>query len=496
MPPAAGREPGARNTPGTRADRRRGLSALRVACRGVAFVLCLSVGLILPPTTHAQTTEPSKAAQAAAKPQRQAPRKSQSAPPKSQTQRIRELEQKVFQAVRYIEGLHRELQKLKRSAGLPTTPPVGTQAPPAPSPGAQQAPPAPGTQQAFQGREPDTPSAAARERRRQGAERLEEAERVSQEQERPELQAGFLRQANAVLIPKGHFEIDPALTFTHTNRNQLLVRGLDLIENIFIGTIEVGRLRRSVLTHSYSLRYGLTDRIQLTLNLPYQRSFRQAVLAPEVQRQLGEETESRTSDGGLGDIGGGVSVHLLREGEWLPDLIVSATLKSDTGTSPFEVEQGSLATGTGFWGLRGGFTLVKISDPAVLYLSAGYFYHHPSDEVPGFREVDPPDNVDVGFGISYALNPFLSLTTRFTAGFTEKTVVDDFEVDGSDETTASLGLGVTYALSGRTSLDISTEFGLTDDSPDFVVRVSTPIHLALPDWGEWKNWRLSRIFRF
>jgi hypothetical protein len=424
-----------------------------------------------------------------------APRGAPAAAP-SDTQRIQSLEQKIFQAARYIEGLHRELQVLKRASGIATAPPVApAQAPQAP--GAAPSPTAPpGTQQAFQGRTPDAPSRAEAERRK-ATERLEEEERVSQEQERPDLQAGFLRQANAVLISKGRFEIEPAFTFRHTSRNQLLVRGVDLIENIFIGNIEVSKLKRSVLTHSYGIRYGLTNRIQLNLTAPYQRSYRQVSLAPEVQRQLGEDVENRTSDGGFGDIEGGLSIHLLRESDWLPDLIVTTSLKSNTGTSPFEVDSGSLATGTGFWGLRGGFTLVKVSDPAVLYLSAGYFYHHPSDDVKGFKEVDPPDNIDWGMGLSYALNPFVSITTRVSGGFTEKTAINGFEVRGTDQVTASLGLGVTYALSRRTALDFSADFGLTDDSPDFAIRVSTPISFIVPSfWEDWREWRLSRLFRF
>jgi hypothetical protein len=403
------------------------------------------------------------------------------------------LEQKIYQAARYIEGLHRELQILKRATAPPTRP---GQAPAGPAPAPSGTAPPPGTQQAFRGRTPEASSRAEAERKK-ASERLEEEEEVSREQERPDLQAGFLKQANAVLISKGRLEIDPAFTFRHTNRSQLQVRGLDLIENIFIGNIEVGRLKRSVLTHSYSFRYGLTDRIQLNLTLPYKRSFRQAILAPEVQRELGEETENETSDGGFGDIEGGVSIHLLQEGEWLPDMILTTSLKSDTGTSPFEVDAGSLATGTGFWGLQTGFTIVKISDPAVLFVNGGYFYHHRSDDVKGFEEVNPPDSINWGCGLSYALNPFLSFTTRLNGGFTEKTEVNGLEIDGSDLVTASLGLGVTYGLSSRTSLDISVELGLSDDSPDFSIRVSTPFSLVVPSfWEDWRDWRLSRLFRF
>jgi hypothetical protein len=111
--------------------------------------------------------------------------------------------------------------------------------------------------------------------------------------------------------------------------------------------------------------------------------------------------------------------------------------------------------------------------------------------------VDPPDSINWGCGLSYALNPFLSLTTRLNGGFTEKTEVNGLEIDGSDQVTASLGLGLTYGLSSRTSLDISADLGLTDDSPDFQIRVSTPFSLVVPRlWEDWRDWRLSRLLRF
>jgi hypothetical protein len=325
-------------------------------------------------------------------------------------------------------------------------------------------------------------------------EAAEEDEGPSREQEKPEVQAGFLREARAVLIGQGQFEMLPAVSFRHTNRNELLLRGIDIIENIFIGNIEVGRIKRSVVNASTSFRYGLTDRVQLSLRIPYQRAARQQLLEPEVQRQLGEPTEFKTTSGGLGDIEGGMSVHALRESRWIPDLILTASLKSDSGRSPFETDDGELSTGTGFWGLRGGATFVKVSDPAVLFLNGGYFYHHEKDRINGFRKVDPPDSYDFGVGFSYALNPFLSLTTRFSSTFTEKTEINGLEIDGSDQVQASLSFGVTYALGARTSVDIGADIGLTDDSPDFAVRVSTPMVFRVPSFAE--RWKPSWFSRF
>ena len=113
------------------------------------------------------------------------------------------------------------------------------------------------------------------------------------------------------------------------------------------------------------------------------------------------------------------------------------------------------------------------------------------------EEVNPPDSIDWGGGISYAMNPYLSLTTSFSSRFVMKTEFDGTEVDGSDQTIASLNFGVTYAMGRRSSMDLQIGVGLTDDTPDFTVRLSTPMVFNVPQfWENWGNWRLSRLFRF
>jgi hypothetical protein len=417
------------------------------------------------------------------------------------------LEQKLYTAFRYMEEIRKELDSLKQTSRMASStvkPSTGAQrswgpqrefrnrsAAPRRFRYIQTAAPARGTRglQDSSGGPPPEKGAPSRL-----SEEAEDEETVSQEQEKPDLQAAFLREARAVLIRRGALEMTPSLRYMNTNRNELLLRGVDLIDTIFIGTIEVGRIKRRVLTAAYDMRYGLSDRIQLSLRIPYQRAERTRLLEPEVQRELGEPTELDTSSGGLGDIEAGVSVHALREGRWLPDLILSANLKSDTGRSPFEVDSGELSTGTGFWGLRFGGTFVKVSDPAVLFLNGGYFYHHKKDDVGPYSEVVPPDSWDVGLGFSYALNPFLSLTTRFSTTFTEKTEINGLEIDGSDQVSAILSFGASYALSGRTGLDIGADIGITDDSPDFSVRVSTPFMFTMPHFLE--SWKPDWLTRF
>ena len=400
----------------------------------------------------------------------------------SNEDRVLLLEQKLYTALSYIDEIRGELDDLKGGDSDSIGEARNGLWTPSATPRFRYAAATTGS-----GSEPELGGAEPAGGDQPPAESLLDSEEPSREQESPaDLQAGFLRQARAVLISRGRLEIDPSLSFSHATRDRLLVRGIDIIEAVFIGDLNVSKVRRNNFNASWSLRYGLTDRIQLDVRVPYLRSYRQVLLRPEVQRELGEAAEETTSGGGLGDIEGTLSIHMIQEGEWLPDVILVGSVKSKTGASPFEIDPDrEVATGTGFWGFRLGATMVKVSDPAVLFMSGGYFFHMKEKDVGPFDEVDPPDAIDGGVGFSYALNPFLSITTRFSARYSQKTKLNGFSIDGSDLMTASLGFGISYGLSGRTSLDIGADIGLTDDSPDFVIRVSTPMSFSLPRL--WEN---------
>lgn len=410
---------------------------------------------------------------------------------------LRRLERKLDAAVATVEALRDELEALKaRRQEAPRSVAGGGMAPVA-MPGA----PLPKLDASPIVADPsDATPALYRPDRGQtvlltanGTDGLLEQEEVSTEQEDPILQPGALRQARAVLIGAGRLEIEPSFTFRHRHRNRLALRGLDLIENIFIGNVEVQRVRRSTLTTAVSARLGITDRLQLNLAVPYSYVFNQTLLLPEVQRELGEEVETTADSGDIGDLDIGFSYHLLQEGqrfEWLPvDVIASVSLKTDTGQSPFEADPDEFSTGTGFFGVRSGLTMVKVLDPAALFATVSYFYHIPSSRnVGAFDRVNPPDDVAWSAGFSWAMNPSLSLSTRVENRFIQKTEIDGLTIDGSDQITASLVTGLTLRTSRRTSVDLSASVGLTDDSPDFAFRMSIPLSFRTP-------WNLERMMR-
>lgn len=426
--------------------------------------------LLVSPPAWASTPAENPSAEPAAEPPAvsAAPAASDGLPvfPVDESERIRDLEEKLDATLDYVDYLRTELETLKAERRI------------APADTAIYRPdPRERTVLLTQGGAGGRSGAASDED-------ILAQEETSPTQEEPVLQPGVLRRARAVLIGGGRFEIEPTIGFDHRTRNNLRVRGLDLIENIFIGTIEVLEVRRTTMQASLAARLGVTDRFQFNVNVPYNWTFNTEVLNPEVQRQIGEQVETTADSRDLGDIEFGVSAHLLREGDfkYLPfDIIGTASAKSDTGNSPFATSPDEFSNGTGFWGVRGGLTLVKVMDPGVLFGNVGYFYHIPSDSNVGdFDEVDPPDDIFWSAGFSWSMNPSLSLFTRFSNRFIEKTKINGFEIDGSDGVSAIFTTGATVRTSRISSMDFSVGFGLTDDSPDFLVRVSMPFTLTLP----------------
>jgi len=185
----------------------------------------------------------------------------------SRDARIRTLEKQLGTAQRAILYLQAELEALKRGEPSPLPQTVQPTTPRAPT-GNQAAAPAPSPPPP---REPDTLAAA-------------EEEAPAPDQELPEVTPGFLREARAVLIADGLLEVDPRLSYTHSSANLLNVAGLDIVEAVFIGTLEIGKVKRDRIRPAVSFRYGYSDRLQLSAEIPYVHTWSRRYLPPEVQR--------------------------------------------------------------------------------------------------------------------------------------------------------------------------------------------------------------------
>jgi hypothetical protein len=296
------------------------------------------------------------------------------------------------------------------------------------------------------------------------------------------------------------FTLDPGLTYSHFTSARLNLSGFLALDAIFLGLISIDEVEADVVTADVTARYGLTDRLQLDVNVPYiyRRSTFQSGGAGNDASAL---TDRTVSTNGLGDISAGVGYRLLRETAGRPDVVINARVKGPTGKDPFGIEltevEGSegnlqvptrLSTGTGVWAASAGISVLKTLDPLVVFGSLNYFHNFQRDR-PDISEAegDQPGRVDLGsalqygLGVAFALNDTSSLSLSFVQRFvrSSRLRLDDDEdgwqrIVGSSANVGLLNIGATFSLSERLALLANLTTGITNDAPDMTFSVRLP----------------------
>lgn len=302
----------------------------------------------------------------------------------------------------------------------------------------------------------------------------------------PPVEVAAVPEGYGVLTPKGHGVVEPSIDFTHGSTNRLVFRGVEIVTGIQIGVIEASDADRNAISGALSLRYGLLDRLEVEARVPYlYRDDRVTTLA---QR---DETITRTFnlDGhDIGDVELAARYQINRGLKGWPVFIAGLRYKSDTGTSPFEVDRDSagvakeLATGSGFWGLEGSLNFLYPTDPIVLFGGLSYLSHQPKDinKVVGevlVRKVDPGDSLSMNAGFGFALNPRFSFSLGYKHSYIwpTKSVLGNTLQKSDSLQVGAFTFGWSLALSERVSIANSYEIGTTSDAPDMRVVLRVPI---------------------
>src|SRR5476649_910633 len=72
-----------------------------------------------------------------------------------------------------------------------------------------------------------------------------------------------------VLTPRGKLVLEPSMQFGYSSSNRVVLVGYTIIPALLIGLVDVREVKRNTLTGAVSLRYGLSNRAELELKLPY-----------------------------------------------------------------------------------------------------------------------------------------------------------------------------------------------------------------------------------
>ncbi|WP_372017327.1 coiled-coil domain-containing protein [Pseudoxanthomonas sp. 10H] len=302
------------------------------------------------------------------------------------------------------------------------------------------------------------------------------------------------------LTPAGKFVLEPALQYGYTANDRVVLVGYTVIPAILIGLIDVRQVKTTTAIATMTGRYGLTNRLELELKVPYAYASGDTV-SREIFTGAALDRVFNASGHGLGDVEMSVRYQFNRGGPDKAFYVGWLRYKSRTGTDIFEVVTDCVtrcvanATGTGlplelpmgsgFDALQPGVTWLYPSDPVVFFGSFSYLYNFERKDVSrtvvGGQE-EPLGDVQAGdiwgfnLGMGLALNEKASISLGYDQSMVGKTTQNGRDVPGSVRTTlGTLLLGGTYRFNDHVSLNVALGAGVTRDTPDLTFTTRVPI---------------------
>jgi hypothetical protein len=245
------------------------------------------------------------------------------------------------------------------------------------------------------------------------------------------LEQALVREGAMVLAPRT-YELTPTFSWAHWDKVQE-----PLIENSF--------------SAGASFTMGLPWRSQVSLSLPY----------------VWDDLRNGGNSQGLGDAGVLFSKEVISEGPNMPGVLASVGWTSPTSRACCS---GPIPYVSGF---QGGLTASKRLDPLVAFAGVSY-YSQISGDVAG-TSFDPENIIGTRLGASLAVTPFTSITTGVNLSFITNPNPNNLPVRNSDNVLSSVDIGFNTLIWQQTFLNVTGQFGLTGDIPDFRIITSVPI---------------------
>lgn len=300
----------------------------------------------------------------------------------------------------------------------------------------------------------------------------------------------------------GSFSLETGMTYSRYDTRQLILNGFLALDSIFLGNINLDRIKADNWTFDVTGRYNFNNRWQFDLNVPvvYRESTYQSGGAKGGAAGVTSE-KSITRDPTIGDVNFGVAYKFMDESVNTPDAVVTLRVKAPTGKEPFGIKlrqvsnntnlyvPDELPTGNGVWSITPGISLVKTFDPAVLFGSLSYTHNleqdfddissSPSSKTPG--SVRLGDSFQIGAGIAFALNEKMSMSFSVSDLIQKKSKLksdggDWQSVVSSDANAGYFNVGMTVAATDNLTIVPNLSIGLTDDAPDFTFSLKFPYY--------------------
>jgi hypothetical protein len=291
-----------------------------------------------------------------------------------------------------------------------------------------------------------------------------------------------------VLTPPGRFVLEPSFQYSHSTDARVVVTGFTIIPALTVGVIDVRNVERDQFIFGLTGRYGVTSRLEVEARVPWMYRH-DSTLARPLDQQTVTESLFTASGEGMGDIEIAARYQLT---DRPPFYIGYLRFKSRSGTGPFDtalvtpqagvtVEQ-DLATGTGFYALQPGVSVLVPSDPAVFFGGASYIWNIKRDigsldpnGVP-IGEFDPGDGINFNFGMGLSINDRASFSMGYDHSTFFRNKREGQTVPNAQVQQVGTALfGLSYRLGLRTNMNLTLGIGATDAAPDISLALRFPI---------------------
>lgn len=331
---------------------------------------------------------------------------------------------------------------------------------------------------------------------------IERVGRPPEDEDRP-IELAVLEGQGSIVTRRGQLTAEFQADYTRADRNRAVFRGIELVEAVLVGVFDINENRQDILTASAALRYGLTDRLEVGVRVPFVHRADTSIIAPimgSTANDAAATIDSSTQASNIGDVEVTARYQLLDGNPTRPYLIANLQAVIPTGSDPFSVRRNasgealSAATGAGFYGITPSVTAILPSDPVVLFGTLGYTFNLGKQvdtviDPVRISYVNPGDAISASVGIGITFNQRATVNLGYAHSWAFGTLTRTSLLDPTMDwpgmrSTRSRDLqigrflfGVTYRTSDRSSVNWAVEVGATEDAPDLRTVLRIPITL-------------------
>jgi len=291
-----------------------------------------------------------------------------------------------------------------------------------------------------------------------------------------------LVSTTGILVPAGKLLVENSLEYIHNTASQVAIQGFTVVPALLIGNVNVQSVSQDYYMDILTFYYGLTNRLEIEADVPYVYRT-ENVITRSLLSSSNNNIEVNTAGSDIGDVQFGLHYQFNQSGMGGAFFLGNVMVKSNSGSNPFSIpidaNTGVLTvqpTGTGFWSVEPGLTLLFPSDPAVFYANAGYIYNFTTNFGGSIGTINPGNMTDLSFGAGFSLNEKAS----FSVGYDQITMWPPTQNGSQIPLTrmlqmGSLMFGYSYNVSRYFFYMLNVAAGVTPDAPNVQITFRFPL---------------------